>query len=268
MIHIEDIVTQPVEIETELKMLLKTKASLIFFDIGACTGEDSIRYKMLFPHARVFAFEPLPKNVQIMKSHFNMFKMEDIEIVEKALSDKEEITEFHVSSGNPNINLREEEFTTLYPKEWNKSSSLLSPGTKLKEIYPWLNFENVISVNTQTVDGFCAEKRISSIDFIHMDVQGAEMNVLKGAEKTLPNISLIWLEVENVELYESQPLGDEIHAFLISKGFKKIKDTARNKVDGDRLYLNSLRFKLLYPHLIKVYQFRDKIFRRLSHIFR
>ncbi len=59
MIHIEDIVTQPVEIETELKLLFKNKANLIFFDVGACTGEDSIRYKMLFPHARVFAFDYL-----------------------------------------------------------------------------------------------------------------------------------------------------------------------------------------------------------------
>jgi len=267
MICIEDIVMQPVEIQTELKVLLSNKTELIIFDIGSCTGEDSIRYKKLFPKAKVFAFEPLPKNIEIMKAHFAQFGTTDIQIVDKALSDKEEITEFHVSSGNPNIDLKDEEFTSLYPKEWNKSSSLLSPGANIKQVYPWLSFENVILVQTQTLDSFCAEKKIHSIDFIHMDVQGAEIKVLKGAEKMLEHVSLIWLEVENIELYENQPLSTDIHTFLISKGFKKVKDTAKNKVDGDRLYMNSAKFNSLQPILLNVYQIRDKLIRKIKHIF-
>ena len=49
---------------------------------------------------------------------------------------------------------------------------------------------------------------------MHIDVQGAELEVLKGGQQILKYIDFIWIEVSKVELYENQPLVDEIQEFF------------------------------------------------------
>jgi hypothetical protein len=61
-----------------------------------------------------------------------------------------------------------------------------------------------------------------------MDVQGAELMGLDGASSRISDIKMIWLEVENIELYKNEPLKSDTEFFLIQKGFNKIKDTVYN----------------------------------------
>jgi hypothetical protein len=119
----------------------------------------------------------------------------------------------------------------------NKSSSLLKPG-KTKQIYAWLEFKSTATVKTDTVFNFCKAKGLSAIDFIHLDVQGAELMVLKGAEDFINHVKLIWLEVESVQLYKEQPLTNDIESFMHDHAFVLLKDTV-DDVSGDRLYANS-----------------------------
>jgi precorrin-6B methylase 2 len=59
--------------EQELMRLFRADEALAVFDIGSCEGEDSIRYARRFPSARVFAFEPLPGNQQLIRANFARF---------------------------------------------------------------------------------------------------------------------------------------------------------------------------------------------------
>ena len=54
---------------------------------------------------------------------------------------------------------------------------------------------------------------------LKLDVQGAELQVLQGAEKLLPIIDAIYCEVSFVELYERQPTAGAIVSFLDRHGF-------------------------------------------------
>ena len=73
-----------------------------------------------------------------------------------------------------------------------------------------------------------------------MDVQGAELMVLKGAQSILSRIGAIWLEVESVELYKGQPLKNVIELFMKKSGFVKLVDTV-NDIAGDQLYVSRAR---------------------------
>jgi hypothetical protein len=105
-------------------------------------------------------------------------------------------------------------------------------------IHPWLEFNEEIEVPTNTLKNACEQHQIKSIDLIHMDVQGAELMVLKGAEEFMQQIKLIWLEVEAIELYKGQPVKSDVEDFMSNNGFQILKDTV-GRVSGDQLYINS-----------------------------
>jgi FkbM family methyltransferase len=236
MISRENYIKSPIEIEIELLHLFNKNDSLTIFDIGACEAEDAIRYANLFPNAIVYAFEPREDNCikaqDLIKSN-NKF---NIVLENIALSNKDGEAEFYLSEGEPG-DLKNSE-------DWdfgNKSSSLFAPSEDMKKHINWLQFNTKIQVQTQRLDVYCLDKKISLIDFVHLDVQGAELLVLEGAGNFLKQIKTIWLEVEAVELYKNQPLKKDVEEFMKKNNFIQILDTT-DAVSGDQLYLNSLLF--------------------------
>ena len=226
-------------LKRQLFKLFKRNQELIIFDIGACEGEDSIRYSKLFPNARFFCFEPLPKNQNHIKSNIHKYKATNIELVPYALSDKNGIADFYVSSEN---NLKSKNTSNHDWDIGNKSSSLLEPD-RHHEIAPFIEFKEMIKVNTMRLDTFLDSKSLSNIDFIHMDVQGAELMVLSGAGKSMESIKSIWLEVANIHLYKAQPLVNDIYEFMKSHGFVLVKNSIHGNC-GDQFYINSKYFPL------------------------
>jgi hypothetical protein len=78
------------------------------------------------------------------------------------------------------------------------------------------------------------------MSFINLDVQGYELKVLKGGQKTLNNILALNTEVNTIELYEGCALIDELYQFLSTFGFKKVELAMTDFSWGDELYLKSL----------------------------
>lgn len=218
-------------IESDLYRFLKKDESLVIFDIGCCEGEDSIRYYSLFKNSKIYAFEPLEKNYEKALANFKNYNLESVSISQEALSSSVGETKFYVSSGHPDY--------LENTNEWdygNKSSSLLPPA---RENQPgWMSFHEEENIKTNTIDNFCRENGIEKIDFIHMDVQGAELLVLEGASNMLQNISLIWLEVGMVEFYQKQPMKDNMINFLQENNFTIVKDTCPS-ICGDILVVNN-----------------------------
>ena len=223
--------------EREFGRLFRADEPLVICDIGACEGEDSVRYARAYPHARVFAFEPLPANQELVRANFARHGATNAELVPLALSDRAGEATFHVSSGRP---------PDLFAGEnWNygnKSSSLLVPAAT-GPMHGWIEFKEAITVRTGTLDDFCAQRGLARIDFIQMDVQGAEQLVLAGATAMLPRITAIWLEVSAREHYRGQALGPAITRFMRARGFVLAHAIYLGDAtgEGDHLYLNVRR---------------------------
>lgn len=216
----------------DLRQLFDLSSVKVVLDVGACEGEDSVRYARLFPQAHVFAFEPLSANQQLARAHFARLAADRCELVPLALSDTGGTAELHVSSGAP-----EEK---VHGADWdygNKSSSLLPPGLVGRSWLPWLKFERTETVATRTLDEFARGRGLAGIDFVHLDVQGAEWLVLQGAAATLPRIKCLWLEVADAELYRGQKQRTEIDAYLRRHGFRAIRRHSHD-LESDLLYVN------------------------------
>ncbi|HQV39099.1 MAG: FkbM family methyltransferase [Flavobacteriales bacterium] len=195
------------------------------FDIGACSGTEGIRYASMFPQAELHAFEPVVANHSLVLENFSQHPELRAQAHCVALSDQAGTAVLNLSSAQGEMG-----------RHGNKSSSLLEPG-RATEVFPWLEFNERITVPTRTLDDFCAEHAIAAIDLIHMDVQGAELMVLRGASSMLPHIRTVWMEVERIPLYLDQPVKQEVEAFMTGNGFDLVISTV-GRTAGDQFWVN------------------------------
>jgi FkbM family methyltransferase len=118
-----------------------------------------------------------------------------------------------------------------HTENWKYSSSILAPRQHIR-VHPWCKFDKgmVETVQLKSIyDG--------KIDFVHIDVQGAELLVLSGMTDDLNGARMIWMEVSNIELYAGQPIRTQVESYMVNKGFKLIKNTCTPGVSqGDQLW--------------------------------
>jgi FkbM family methyltransferase len=185
-----------------IKEILGDKAPMVtVVDIGAMI-EGKNRYDGLVEQdlAQVIGFEPEAHEFEKLK----------------AQADKRHAyLPYFVGSGKPG---------TFHRCRYNGCSSLYEPDPRIIDLFTAIgasaggNFEVLETSEVQTVrlDDI---KEIQSCDFLKVDVQGAELDVLKGATRTLGKTTVVELEVEFVPLYKDQPLFAEIDIFMRANGF-------------------------------------------------
>lgn len=109
---------------------------------------------------------------------------------------------------------------TFHETNFPMTSSLFEPNIELIGKFQALGeLMQVVSrteVDTKRLDDI---PEVVGTDYLKLDVQGAELMILKGGEKLLEEVVLIHAEVEFAELYKGQPLFADIDTYLRSRGF-------------------------------------------------
>lgn len=202
---------------------------IVFFEVGVFDGKTSNGfYSMVCANDRsdnkYFAFEPDSRNYDKIVSNDNFpIKKSGVELIKKALNSKTGIFKLFCSSGKQEGG----------ENEYDCCSSLLEPD-EVNELFPFIKFEETEEVDCITIDDFCSEKNIDYIDFIFADIQGAELEMLKGAESMISKIKFLFLEKsDNQKLYANQPLTEDLIKYLSDRGFEVAK-----KFDSDILFYN------------------------------
>lgn len=112
---------------------------------------------------------------------------------------------------------------TLYVTKYPGCSSLYPPSEEYIKRFSGnselIELKSTVDLSTTTLEKFCKAEDIKEIDFLHLDVQGAELKVLQGAGGIL-NHSVLGLvtEVEFTELYADQPLFSDVDIYLRNQG--------------------------------------------------
>lgn len=114
--------------------------------------------------------------------------------------------------------------STLYVTQSADCSSLYPPNEPYVErLYGYkdsLKVDLTVEIETTNLDTFCREEGIEEVDFIQVDVQGAELDVLRGASQILENSLLgVQVEVEFSPLYANQPLFADVDVYLRNYDF-------------------------------------------------
>jgi FkbM family methyltransferase len=163
----------------------------VIFDVGANVGQTAKTYRQLFPSAQIWSFEPFPASYESLCRSLSDQKFHPIPL---ALSD-------HIASTPLNIGAA------------SITNSLLRRET---------DSGKTILIQTDTVDHFCSEHGIPSIDILKVDVEGAEDRVFRGAQKMLSQgaVRSVFVEVYFDPVYKGMPLMWDLHAQLSKFGFR------------------------------------------------
>lgn len=127
-----------------------------------------------------------------------------------------------------------------------QSSSILELGTH-STAYPEIFYVSKINKKTTKLDTFYDKENLDKekYNFWNIDVQGAELLVLKGAKNHLPFVDILYLEINQDELYVNCGLVHEIDSFLTEFGFQKIVNyIIPDKNWGEAIYINVNKFNL------------------------
>jgi FkbM family methyltransferase len=184
------------------KYFLKDKIS-VTFDIGANVGDFAFDLRKLGYKGKIYSFEPLSKAYKVLteRASKDIFGWKTFNL---ALGETDTIREINVSYNS-------------------ESSSLMGMLPYHSEIAPESKYvdKEIISVKSlnSILPGLCSG---NDKTWLKIDAQGYEMNILEGADKVLKYIDYLQLEMSFVPLYENQILFDELHDYLIRKGFERI----------------------------------------------
>lgn len=198
----------------DIKILLN-KENPVILEVGTNDGEDSEEFLKVFEKIQLYCFEPDPRAIKRFKNRMKDYS--NYKLYEIAISNDNGYIDFNLSGGNnPGV--------PGYG-DWDKSSSIKKPKLHLLQ-HKWCVFNKSIRVETKKLDNWFSSENIENIDFIWVDVQGAEKEFIEGATETLKKTRYLYTEFDNVELYEGQPNLDQILKML--PDFKIVKFVENN----------------------------------------
>lgn len=169
-----------------LKSIFGKDDKIVIFDVGAHKGESAKKYRGFFDNAEIYSFEPFEQSFEVLKNiGISQFKPLNF-----GLSDRKSLEKFCINNGSP-------------------TNSLLALSENAKDVWggnEGLNQVETIECHFMTFDDFCNDNAIQYVDFMKVDVQGAEFKVLKGAHKALSEkrIKILQIEVIIGNTYEGQ----------------------------------------------------------------
>jgi FkbM family methyltransferase len=190
-------------IDPLIRIISETEKSLNFtiLEIGALPiGGNEVFHSLLeiFPGSRIIAFE-IDNG---LCEDLNKKAPPGLKYYPVALGRTEETRRF---------------YQTVHPM----CSSLFIPNEQLLNRYNNLEvamLKSAGTLDTVSLDGFVRNNDIGTVDFIKIDIQGAELEVFEGGIATLKDTLAIVCEVEFVQLYLNQPLFGDVCNFLFKQG--------------------------------------------------
>jgi len=149
--------------ETLTKILINNVgAGSVIFDVGAHYGYHSLMFSELSGRTgRIFTFEPDRHNYQILQKNVEKNSILNIATFRLAVSDYSGVIDFT-----------------------NNSNSYANTAVSGSPIF---SNSEITKVSCVDLDHFVIEEKLERVDFIKIDIEGHELNALKGAENTLLN---------------------------------------------------------------------------------
>jgi len=185
------------EVVSNLKKMVPNLNYII--DVGANSGQFSKVANAFYPDAKIDAFEPLPDLFPKMAKKFTVNK---------------NITVHNLALGNENGQIK------FNQNDYGHISSILEINSENIHYPKQSNSIPQIDVEIKTLDSFLSDKELPSLTLLKLDVQGYELEVLKGASGSIKKIDYVIIEANLEQLYTNQPSFTEMNNYLNNIGFE------------------------------------------------
>jgi len=192
------IATGSFENEYALKMVSMMSGKDTIIDIGANFGFYSCIAGKLFPRARIYAFEPIPKTHKMLLENIHLNRLNNIITENYALTEPSQASE--------------QEQKMYYSSEAPEAASFQNIQER--------DTIETIDVRLATLDDYCTREGVAP-QFIKCDVEGSELFVFKGAEKVLRKYQpVIFVEILRKWCAKFGHTANDVVDFLTCCGYK------------------------------------------------
>jgi len=208
---------------TEHRNVLETDLETLV-DIGANRGQFSLTARRWAPRAKVFAFEPLSGPAARFRKVFH--DDPNVMLHEAAIGPARSTATIHVSAADD-------------------SSSLLPISPIQTRLFPGTGEVRTETIQVGRLADFVTANDIVASAMLKLDVQGFELEALRGCEDLLGCFTYVYAECSFVELYIGQALAHEIIFWLGRRGFSLSGvynmgyDSKGLAVQGDFLFIST-----------------------------
>ena len=179
----------------DIQRFAGTRNFAVVFDVGANVGQTAYGLIRYLPNSQIFCIEPVEATMKQLKRDYAKYK--NIQFVQAAFGSKRE--------------------TVCIPLHKN---SVLNTLVKNQPRTEDLTGQNEMIV-VETLDDFCHTNGIKKIDLLKLDVQGWELEVLRGAEGLIRrnDIYFVFAEVSFHKSDTDMQQFDELHEYMECNGF-------------------------------------------------
>jgi FkbM family methyltransferase len=190
-------------------------------DVGANRGQFALVARRIFPEAQIISFEPLPEPAARFRAIFAADVR--VSLLEAAIGPE---------SGN----------LTIHISRHDDSSSLLPITQRQSDLFPGTAEAGTATIKAGPLHEFVKEEHIEVPALLKLDVQGFELEALRGCESLLHRFGHVYAECSFVELYSGQALADEVISWLRDRGFaltgihNMVYSRAGQAIQGDFLF--------------------------------
>jgi FkbM family methyltransferase len=174
----------------------------VIYDVGANIGIASLRFALEYPDARFYGFEPVPTNYQVCALNFQ--NLRKAEAYPWAVGSRTEVTTFECNEDPRGGHLQ------------------ATPGN------PHLQPKQRIDVQVVSIADLVQVRKLEPPEFLKIDVEGAEMEVLKGMGEAVGSVKRMFVETH------SPTLKEECLNWLREHGFKIWPSQDPTALWGDR----------------------------------
>jgi FkbM family methyltransferase len=178
---------------------LKWLSPKTVLDVGANEGQFYREARKCAPASRIICFEPLPGAADALRILTRNDRA--LEVAQIALGSREGEMAMHVNAYSP-------------------SSSLLPPRDCLGQTFPHAAQSSLATVRVETLDGWMQGRALTAPVLLKLDVQGYELEVLRGGEDTLKTVDAVLAEVSFMEFYAGQCSFLALTSFLAERRFE------------------------------------------------
>lgn len=197
----------------------------IVIEAGAHCGSDTVTMSKTWPRGHIYAFEADPRIYPTLQR--SVYGRKNISIYQLALGEEDGVGNFYLSR-NP------------FEPGLGGQSSMFKYN---KENWKWPHItidDEPVKVPVTTIDSFMNKMNLSKVDFIWLDLQGSEFQVLKASPNALKSAKVIKTEISMKEFYQGTVLFNDLKAFLVSHGFELLHistDHTSDQEHGDALFI-------------------------------
>jgi 2-O-methyltransferase len=178
----------------------------VILEAGAADGKNTVEMSHFWPGSVIHAFEPVPDAMRLTKE------------VTKSIRDRVQLHPYALGSVPARLQMN---VSGNGGANETQSSSLLPPSGHLDE-FANVSFNQKIEVDVLPLDDWADQEGVGKLDFLWLDLQGYELEALKGAERLLRSVSAIHTEVSHIELYQGGVLYPELRDWLQQRGFRPV----------------------------------------------